>query len=43
MNFKEAFKTMKAGHKVKLPSWGWLLVLGCRKRNYHDAVQTKRF
>lgn len=22
MNFKEAFKTMKAGHKVKLPSWG---------------------
>lgn len=22
MNFKEAFKAMKAGHKVKLPSWG---------------------
>ena len=22
MNFKEAFKAMKAGTKVKLPSWG---------------------
>lgn len=22
MNFREAFKAMKAGEKVKLPSWG---------------------
>lgn len=39
MSFAEAFKRMKAGRKVKLPSWGWVLVLGYRKRNYYDAVQ----
>ena len=37
MSFVEVFKRMKAGRKVKLPSW--VLVLGYRKRNYHDAVQ----
>lgn len=37
MNFKEAFKLMKQGYPVKLPSWGWLLVLGCCKGNYRNA------
>ena len=42
MSFAEAFKRMKAGRKVKLPSWGGFLVLGYGKRNYHDAVQRQR-
>lgn len=24
MYFKEVLEAMKQGHKVKLPSWGWL-------------------
>ena len=38
MNFKEAFKLMKAGEKGKTSIMGRFLVLGCRKRNYYDAV-----
>lgn len=30
---------MKAGHKVKLPSWGGFWYWDTEKRNYHDAVQ----
>lgn len=42
MNFKDAFELMKKGHKVKLPFWGRILVLGHRKANNYDAVQTER-
>ena len=42
MNFKDAFKAMKTGAKVKLPSWGGYWILGCGKAINYDAVQTER-
>lgn len=39
MYFKEAFEAMKHGMKVKLPSWGRILVLVERKADHHHAHQ----
>ena len=40
MDFKEAFKLMKQGYPVKLPSWGG--VLGCCEGNYRDAHEGRQ-
>lgn len=38
MNFKDAFKAMKKGRMAKTSILGRILVLGCREKNYYDAV-----
>lgn len=43
MTFSEAFKAMKAGAKVKLPSWGGYWFWDAEKTINYDAVQTKRY
>lgn len=40
MNFKEAFKLMKQGAKVKLPGWGGFWYWDAEKKNHYDTVQT---
>jgi len=38
MKFEQALKAMKNGEKVKLPSWGGLLVLGFGQGNGNDSM-----
>lgn len=38
MKFSEAFKMMKQGMKVKLPSWGGYWYWDQEKRNNYDSV-----
>lgn len=42
MNFKDAFELMKKRTQGKTSILGRILVLGHRKANNYDAVQTER-